>query len=965
MTGPRAPLRLPAMAAALIAAAAPPGLGAWAAPAPSPLAIKVGQAKDLSHIEFHWSGPAPYTVRRDGQTLVLHFQRDADPDLTLLRVDPPAFLQTADIRRGGGGMDLILTLKPGADAKAGVADGALYVNLFPAAKADPAPVTAAAIAQRPDPQPVSGVVKVKTEIIGGQVLMHFSWRAPLGAAAFRRGDGVWMVFDTPATLDLGALPPATPIFKGVQAVSGDGFSAVRVASPGGAAVRAWADGATWTLAIGAGPQGWPGQVKAERDAAASIATLKAQIAGATKAVWIADPSVGDRIGAVTALAPAKGLAARRDFVDLTLLPTAQGLAFEPIADDLAVSFDTDWVRISRPRGLTLSSPTATAARAAPDMGLPQPAAMPGLINFADWSRTGPDGFMVRYGDLQNAVADEIQRERTGDKQAGVKARMALVRFLMGSELSYEAIGMLNLVAKAHPEIMGDPEFRGLRGAARAMVGRYKEAETDFSAPALTEDPYSALWRGYIAAQQSDWAAAKDAFSQGSSALNQFSPAWQARFARAYAETAVHLDQLDTAGTEIALALSQAKDPNEQLADQLVQAELIEKQGFPKRALAIYDAVARAPFDGLAAPALLHATLIRASDGEISVAQAAQTYDSLRFRWRGDSTELKAIRALGALYLSQGHYREALEAMRSAGGHASGDPEAVALQADMGKAFRQLFLDGQAGGMEPVQALALFTDFKDLTPVGADGDLMVRKMVERLVDVDLLDQAADLLKYQVDNRLDGMAKAEVATTLATLYLMDRKPEQAIDAINASRTTVLPTALANQRRMVEARAWLALKQNDHALELVGKDASADADDIRAQVAWQLHQWPQVGALMEKSLGDRWKAAGPLAPDEEARLLRAAIAYSLANDDGALDRLRGHYGAMVDKAAAPEALRVALAGTATVAASLADFSKVAATDDLFAGWVSKMKAHFKDAPTIAPSKGKIAAADTAARG
>jgi hypothetical protein len=244
--------------------------------------------------------------------------------------------------------------------------------------------------------------------------------------------------------------------------------------------------------------------------------------------------------------------------------------------------------------------------------------------------------------------------------------------------------------------------------------------------------------------------------------------------------------------------------------------------------------------------------------------------------------------------------------------------------------------------------------------------MVRKMVQRLVDVDLLDQASDLLKYQVDNRLDGIPKAQVSTDLATLYLMNRKPEQAIDALNASRSTILPAALANQRRMVEARAWLALNQNDHALELVGKDATPDADDIRAEVAWRTHQWPQVGGLMEKLLGERWKTpATPLTADEEARLLRAGIAFSLAGDDGSLNRLRGHFEPFLDKARDPEALRVALEGTEQMAANIGDFSKIAATDDTFAGWVSKMKDRFREAPPAEAPKGKIASADTAGRG
>ena len=84
-------------------------------------------------------------------------------------------------------------------------------------------------------------------------------------------------------------------------------------------------------------------------------------------------------------------------------------------------------------------------------------------------------------------------------------------------------------------------------------------------------------------------------------------------------------------------------------------------------------------------------------------------------------------------------------------------------------------------LEPVQALAMFYDFKELAPIGADGDLMVRKIVRRLVDVDLLPQAAELLKYQAENRLDGVPRAQVSTDLAVIYLMDRRPEQALEAI----------------------------------------------------------------------------------------------------------------------------------------------------------------------------------------
>ena len=111
-----------------------------------------------------------------------------------------------------------------------------------------------------------------------------------------------------------------------------------------------------------------------------------------------------------------------------------------------------------------------------------------------------------------------------------------------------------------------------------------------------------------------------------------------------------------------------------------------------------------------------------------------------------------VRSLGRIDLAQGRYRDALEVLRSASKRLTDLPSASAIQADLSQAFRALFFDGRADGLQPIQALGLFYDFKDLTPVGADGDTMVRRLAHRLVDVDLLPQAAELLKYQSEQRL---------------------------------------------------------------------------------------------------------------------------------------------------------------------------------------------------------------------
>jgi len=959
-------LRSGVAAACIASVAAPAGI---AAPAVKAVAsrggpdVRVATAETFSRIEIN----GRVATSRNGQTVTLSMS--GDPDVARLLTSPPKWIKSATRTRTAGGVQVLLTLADDADARIGQADGATYVNVFEKAVLTPAEAAAAepvAVAEaeppRPNPLPAGGVVRMDAKVANGQTQLAFTWANPAGAAVFRRGDAIWVVFDAPATLDVSATPKNVRPLRGLQAFKGADHAAVRIDADPDAPIFVASQGATWTIALGPGPQSQPSIVRVSRDAAGGPATLKAPVAGATRVVNLRDPVVGDTLTVVTALGPPKGIPSRRDFVDAALLPSIQGLAVEPLVEDLTVQREGEIVRISRAQGLTLSPAWATREREDAKLGAPQPAVMPAIIP-ADWAKTGEGGYLRRYEALFSVAAAESGNK---DREAPVAGRMALARFLVGSELAFEAIGVLNALAREHPEMLDDPEFRGLRGVARTLARRYAEADTDFSAPSLADDPSTALWRAYVATQLAQYAEARALFVKGVEAYGLMSPLWKSRFARADAQAALAQGDLVGADNRIRMALEEKVDPEEQLRARLVQARVIELQGHKDRALRVYAAIATAPVESLSAPATLRSTQIRLELGQIKPGQAAAVFDNLRYRWRGDATELETIRALGQLYLAQGRYREALEALRSAGVRLPDLPEALQLQADLNHAFRGLFLDGHADGLEPTQALALFFDFKELAPLGADGDLMVRKIVRRLVDVDLLPQAADLLKYQAENRLDGVPKAQVSTDLAVIYLMDRKPEQALEAINASRTTVLPNALNAERRLVEARAWTSLGRYEGALEIIERDAGKDANDLRAEILWKQKNWAAAGPLFEKSLGDRWKTATPLTTDEEGRLLRAGVAYSLAGDDGALARLQGRYQGFYEKANNPEALRIALSGAPTGRLSVADFGRVSADNEVFAGWVEKMKGRFKTRaapvgtakPAAAPARQALAA-------
>lgn len=957
----RRTLRSGVAAACIMGVAAPTTYALPAYAARPALDVRVAQAQTFTRLEFRWAGGARVTSRRDGDKLILRFSRDAKPDIGMLRATPPKWVKAVEARQVGGVLEMVLTLEPEAEAKIGQADGATFVNISekkaPEAPAEPPPAEIATTdaAPRPNPVPAGGVVPISVDATAAITRMRFDWAAPVGAAVFRRGEAVWVVFDAAAKLNTAKLPATGERYRKLQALNGQGYVALRMVVARNIPVAVAGEGTSWTLTLG-------GNAASSRDVGGGTVTvsrdpehagLTAAMAGAGRPVWVDDPAVGDRLAVVPALAPAKGLAARRDFVDLSMLPTLQGLAMEAYAPGLSMAVEGDLVRIGKGSGLALSPAWAGGEPvvAEAELGAPTRASMPALIG-DDWAKTqGDHGFMDRYDQLVEAAAAETQK----GSDAPTEARMALARFLIGSELSYEAIGVLNAAARSRETLMGDAEFRGLRGIARAMAGRLKESDSDLSVAILADDPSSSAWRGYIASRQGQWSDARAKFAQAAQAMELFPPLWRARFERADAEAAIALGDFASAAGSLNRADIAGLPTAEQLANQLVQARLLEAKGETDKALAVYELIAKAPLDQYAAPALLRSTQIKLDQGKINAGQAVQIFDGLRYRWRGDATELETIRLLGQLYISQGRYREGLEALRSAGTRLPDLPQAVELQNDLSSTFKALFLDGLADGLEPIQSLGLFKDFKDLTPIGADGDQMVRKMVRRLVDVDLLDQAAELLQYQVDNRLDGVPKAQVATDLALIYLMNRKPEQALQAINASRTTVLPTALNTERRMITARALMAVGRLDAALEILENDNSPAATEVRAEVAWKARSWPLAGDMFEKQLGERWKNPVALRPEEEGQLLRAGVAYSLSGDEAALERMRSRYEPMFDAARNPDALRVAFAAMDGGRLTTADFGRSVAESEAFNGWVGRMKQKFREKPAPVMAAGK----------
>lgn len=795
----------------------------------------------------------------------------------------------------------------------------------PALEPDDPDVTDVAVVEETVPAAPSepaGTVKVRRR--GDTVTFSFAGLADAPTAVFERAGHVWALFETDVAIEKPVLTEEHLRFvDAAEIVEADGLHGVRLRLAGNALVTAQLENDAWSVAIGETILRPPGPLAIRRgvqaDGGGKLFAI-APDAAATRR--ITDPQVGDTLAIVPLPGPVRGVVSPRETVDLEVLASAHGLIFRPIADDVVISLNNQGqVAASRRAGLVL---TANPRRpAAAELSRQNNIFAPGVVGFR-LASGDPDDYRGGLAALNSAVASATT---PNERKA---ARLALVRFYLGYEYGTEALGLMRLMAEAQKDQTSDPEFIMLRGIASYMIGRFEEAAADLSTAALKYDPNASVWRTLANVRLGKFADARADVTRARTVISDYAPSVQARFHLAAASVSLGVNDIASVESDLRKVPDDGLDHALFAERTLLAGQLAQANGNPEEALSRYAQAVALDYRPVAARAtLLQAGLLRALDanGEVvtvasvepadgsedpeaaegeqegeaearaaavvaSLDEAINTLDRLRFTWRGGDVELDAVAELAKIYEQQGDYRSALSVMRTVATQFPSAEKGREIADQMVAMFRRLFLDGEVDSLKPLEALSLFYDFRELTPVGRDGDRMIRELADRLVAVDLLDQAAEMLEHQVTHRLRGVARAQVAARLAAVHLLNSEPGEALSALRKTRQAQLPQQIADERLLFEAKALSALGRHDHALELLADNRSDPARALTADVYWEAGKYAESGRALEDLLGLAWTRDEPLTNDEQFDVLRSAISYVLARESGGVERIRQKY-------------------------------------------------------------------------
>ena len=730
----------------------------------------------------------------------------------------------------------------------------------------------------------------EASVVGKTVRVAFPFDQDTPAAVFRRGDTVWMVFDSPQSI---APPQQSDALDSVarkfDVVSSGQTRIVRMDLATDRLATLGSEGRSWVLSLGDVLLGAtePLVFKRERGEGGEL-DMRADLARPGGVHVLHDPDAGDTLSIVTILPPARGIVRDMKYVDFDALRSAHGLVIRPRNETLAVNIEGDEAVITAEGGLTLSD--SDAARVFD--GGNQAATRASYLDLQFWREEDPSALARRTGELMSRAA-------TGEGRIRDIARLDLATLYVANELSYEALGVLRILSSTLSEEELRKKTRLVSAIASTLAGRPRDAIAVLSSGSFPEETDALLWRAMARVDAEDYTGARLDAIAGQQAVSAY-PNWvRNRFHLAALRAAV-----ETRDLKFSLDLISAVDfatlsPEDVSRFQLMRGRVAELEGKPEDALDAYGLVVAAEFRPSRAEAVYRTLVVLDQTQRIELGKAAETLAAEAMMWRGNRLESDMRSLLADLYFRNKEYRQGFETVRIA---AASFPDSAVTDRLLESAqlrFEDLFLNGTADALDDLAALALYYDYRDLTPPGAKGDEMIRNLARRLVRIDLLQQAGDLLQYQVDKRLTGVGRAQVAADLAIIRIANRDPESALRVLNATRIPQLPPTLERQRRVLEARALIDAGRQDLALDLVSRLTGRDIDLLRIDGYWKTRNYRMAAELLEM-IHTPDRADVVMTRTDRGGVLKAAVGFVLAGDALGLSRLRSKFSGLMSNSA-----------------------------------------------------------------
>ncbi|SDF94067.1 hypothetical protein SAMN05216241_103253 [Limimonas halophila] len=899
-------------------------------PGSDTVTLDLARRENADRLIFDWPKRVPYAVgaQPDQGRATIQFTRKAPIDTGPFEKADPRYVEAVEVGENGTGSVVKLTTKPGVHLEHRAETSDVVVDVFaPGVKEDPPPPeavaddtdegddTATQTASAAPPRPVikpdtpesfdrdvdqgqekqqqfqrfspnqiaRGLIPQPGDIPPriGAARVRADWaRGP--AALYRRDGSVWFVVPgrAPPTFPQRLVRDATAVTEAELVRNNGGVAVLRMGLKPQVRARARRPNEAWRIRLAPEPVG-PSQ---PLDIQHADGQLKIPVRNPGDVVTLDDPGAGGRIHVVPTRGPGQGVPVTQAFPTVTVLRTALGVVVVPKADGIEVATTKRAVLIG-PGGeggdLHLSDTAHDASNASP---LPEPGGEK-LLQLAQWRRPGRS-----YPDAQQDLESALASAPPAEKHL---ARLDLARFYFAHGFGVESLGALDIYTEDAGERGRDPQVRLMRGGSHVLADNWRKAGRTLAHPALDSAAEALPWRAAYANATGAHRMAAEAFHMADPLIDAYPKDVRLQLRLWSAESRLALGQTEAATAELDAARSLDPKPAEKAEIKYLKGRKQLVNGQVNEAEKTWRSVAEGPYARSRGRARFVMVERDLAAGRIDVPEAIDRLEKLRFAWRGDTFEAILLHRLADLYLQNKQYARALRSLQDVANHLSGLQRAELAAKRMRDIFQRLFLGGEADKLNPLDALTIYEQFRELTPAGERGNRMLSDLVDRLVNVDLLDSAAKLLGGQVDHRLSGTRKAMAGARLASVRLLNRQPGRALDALERSSVSELSPELKRRRRHLRVRALSQQGKRERALSLLSGDDSTDGLRLKADIWSDNGEWSKAATALLRLVPEPPAAGESLDAAGAQKVVRAAVALTMAGDQTGLKQLRGRYG------------------------------------------------------------------------
>ena len=760
--------------------------------------------------------------------------------------------------------------------------------------------------------------EVQQEDVSGYraATLSFPWNRMTAVAAFRRDGYVWIVFDRKGDFDFSLERELyKDIIHEMIQVPHSHATIFRLVTEKGYNPSLRREGLLWVVDL----MYQPIRPKQSVDLILQRKTpfgarIFVPLDESPQVIPLIDPEVGDLMYIVPIFSLGKGVPNPRSFVDAGFLQTAQGMVIIPNIEDLNVYASTSGIEVRGPEGgMRFSSEDILSFLAKSKINADP---LSQILDVAAWSSNDPGNYLKNLKILQDNVLKADKKDK--DVQ-----RLILARYYFANGMYPEAMSIVRVIAADNPALAKLPGLIALRGAINFMLMRYDEAIKDLSSPLLKDDMASDYWRAATLAASSRTPEIYLQTMKDNMAILQAYPyPIKTRLALAGLHAAVAGGDEFSIQNFMEAAYNSQNSESENNEITFYHALWQETTGMYTLARSEMKQLAEGTDFYFRAMGGLEKVRMDTRANAITPQERIEELERLSYAWRGGEFEYNLMTMLVAAYQDQKNFSQVLHILKDMQIRFEGLPESKNIQKLMEDIFQNLYLNENENVLSPVKAIALYDEFKDLTPAGEKGAQIVRRLADRLVSIDLLDRAADLLDDQIRQPIGSKERGLISTRLALVRLLNKEPDKALKALKISENSRFSDKLQKQRRYIKAKALADLKKTDEAAELLENDNSEEAKMLRAEIFWQAQMWDKAADAL-KLLIARPQPNVPLTQQEAQRVLDWAAALRLAGRPKVVMRLRENFMPYMEKTTLAQAFDFI---TKTPQQGLLDYHQVA---------------------------------------